>query len=220
MRPPLCASASSPPTFISQTRSRPWRWRRSARRETSLISGPARVSRAWRSRWRSRVRRCGLSRASGASATSSVARSQPPGSRTPGSICARAEDWPDGLDSDDVVTARALAPQPVVLEYAAPLLLRGGVLIDWRGRRDPDEESAADRAAEELGMKSGGGSPRGAVPGRARSPPAHVHEGGGHAGPFSPKGGRGSQAPARLPMTGLCPFCRTSRLARRRSALA
>lgn len=68
-------------------------------------------------------------------------------------ICARAEDWPDGLDSNDVVTARALAPQPVVLEYAAPLLLRGGVLIDWRGRRDPDEESAADRAAEELGMK-------------------------------------------------------------------
>jgi 16S rRNA (guanine527-N7)-methyltransferase len=51
------------------------------------------------------------------------------------------------------VLARALAPQPVVLEYAAPLLRLGGRLVDWRGRRVPDEESAARRAGEELGMR-------------------------------------------------------------------
>jgi 16S rRNA (guanine527-N7)-methyltransferase len=68
-------------------------------------------------------------------------------------VCARAEDWPEGVGSSDVVTARALAGQPVVLEYAAPLLRLGGVLVDWRGRRDAEEELAADRAAGELGMR-------------------------------------------------------------------
>ena len=68
-------------------------------------------------------------------------------------VCARAEDWREGLDSNDVVVARALAPQPVVLEYAAPLLRLGGSLVDWRGRRDADEEAVALRAAESLGLQ-------------------------------------------------------------------
>jgi 16S rRNA (guanine527-N7)-methyltransferase len=51
-----------------------------------------------------------------------------------------------------VVVARALAAQAVVLEYAAPLLRVGGVLVDWRGKRAPDEERAGGRAAEILGM--------------------------------------------------------------------
>jgi 16S rRNA (guanine527-N7)-methyltransferase len=51
------------------------------------------------------------------------------------------------------VLARALAPQPVVLEYAAPLLRMGGTLIDWRGRRNADEERAAARAAQTLGLR-------------------------------------------------------------------
>jgi 16S rRNA (guanine527-N7)-methyltransferase len=41
----------------------------------------------------------------------------------------------------------------VVLEYAAPLLSPGGLLIDWRGRRNPDEEMAARRAAGVLGLR-------------------------------------------------------------------
>ena len=45
-----------------------------------------------------------------------------------------------GPRSNDVVLARALAPQAVVLEYAAPLLRVGGALIDWRGRRDENAE--------------------------------------------------------------------------------
>lgn len=65
----------------------------------------------------------------------------------------RAEEWSEGLGAHDVVLARALAPAPVVLEYAAPLLARGGVLVDWRGRRDAEEEEAALAAATQLGLQ-------------------------------------------------------------------
>jgi 16S rRNA (guanine527-N7)-methyltransferase len=67
-------------------------------------------------------------------------------------VCARAEEWPEGRGHNDVVLARALAAQPVVLEYAAPLLRIGGWLIDWRGVRSPEEEEQAERAAELLGL--------------------------------------------------------------------
>jgi 16S rRNA (guanine527-N7)-methyltransferase len=65
----------------------------------------------------------------------------------------RAEEWSEGLGAHDAVLARALAPPPVVLEYAAPLLEHGGVLVDWRGRRDAAQEAQADCAAEQLGMR-------------------------------------------------------------------
>jgi 16S rRNA (guanine527-N7)-methyltransferase len=67
-------------------------------------------------------------------------------------VCSRVEEWRDGALCCDVVVARALAPQPVVLEYAAPLLLMGGTLVDWRGRREQAAELAADRAAALLGL--------------------------------------------------------------------
>jgi len=67
-------------------------------------------------------------------------------------VCARAEEWIDGASSRDLVVARALAPQTVVLEYAAPLLQIGGALVDWRGKREPGVEAAADRAAATLGL--------------------------------------------------------------------
>jgi 16S rRNA (guanine527-N7)-methyltransferase len=67
-------------------------------------------------------------------------------------ICARAEGWSDGIGVHDVVVARALGPQPVVLEYAAPLLRLGGTLVDWRGTRIPAEEQRAAQAADELGL--------------------------------------------------------------------
>ncbi len=76
-------------------------------------------------------------------------------SRAENAYCvrARAEEWRDGLDSLDLVTARALAPLAVVAEYAAPLLRVGGALVAWRGRRDPAGERAATAAAEELGLE-------------------------------------------------------------------
>ena len=68
-------------------------------------------------------------------------------------VCARAEDWPAGREAHDAASARALGAQPLVLEYAAPLLKLGGVLVDWRGRRDPEEERAAARAGAALGLE-------------------------------------------------------------------
>lgn len=65
----------------------------------------------------------------------------------------RVETWPDGLGAFDVITARALAPLPVVVEYAAPLLALGGTLVAWRGRRNPGDEAAAARAAVHLGLE-------------------------------------------------------------------
>ena len=68
-------------------------------------------------------------------------------------VCARAEEWTDGMGRCDIVTARALAPLPVLAEYAAPLLRDGGALVAWRGRRDPSDEAAGSSAAAELGLE-------------------------------------------------------------------
>lgn len=68
-------------------------------------------------------------------------------------VNARAEGWSSGVGAHDAVVARAVASPPVVLEYAAPLLKSGGILVDWRGRRDPDQERAALSAACELGLE-------------------------------------------------------------------
>ena len=65
----------------------------------------------------------------------------------------RAETWPEGLAAFDVIAARALAPLPVVVEYAAPLLTVGGTLVAWRGRRNPRDEAAAERAAAQVGLE-------------------------------------------------------------------
>jgi 16S rRNA (guanine527-N7)-methyltransferase len=64
----------------------------------------------------------------------------------------RAEAWFEGRERFELVTARALAPVPVVAEYAAPLLRLGGALLVWRGRPDPAEEAAARTASTELGL--------------------------------------------------------------------
>ncbi len=68
-------------------------------------------------------------------------------------VHARAESWPEGLGACDLVTARALAPLAVVVEYAAPLLVLGGTLVVWRGRRDPAAERGGAVAAAEVGLE-------------------------------------------------------------------
>jgi 16S rRNA (guanine527-N7)-methyltransferase len=67
-------------------------------------------------------------------------------------VQARAESWQDGIGTCDVVTARALAPLTALVEYAAPLLHEGGVLVAWKGRRDRAEEADGAAAAARLGM--------------------------------------------------------------------
>jgi 16S rRNA (guanine527-N7)-methyltransferase len=74
-------------------------------------------------------------------------------------VTARAEEWArlppalgGGQEAYDAVAARAVAPLAVLVEYAAPLLRVGGVLVAWKGARDAAAESAAGRAAERLQM--------------------------------------------------------------------
>ena len=75
------------------------------------------------------------------------------------SITARVEDYArvpaalgGGSEAYDVVTARALGPLAVLVEYAAPLLRPEGVLVAWKGARDEAAESAGAEAAERVGM--------------------------------------------------------------------
>lgn len=82
--------------------------------------------------------------------TRTIATCEIPNARV---VKARAEEWRDGIARFDLVTARALAPLSVVAEYAAPLLRLDGMLLAWRGRRDPADESAATVAAGELGLE-------------------------------------------------------------------
>lgn len=55
-------------------------------------------------------------------------------------------------ESYDAVTARAVGRLSTLAELASPLLSENGVLVAWKGKRDPDEEAQLDRAADQLGM--------------------------------------------------------------------
>jgi 16S rRNA (guanine527-N7)-methyltransferase len=75
------------------------------------------------------------------------------------SVVARAEEWArtppalgGGREAYDAVTARAVAPLAVLVEYAAPLLRLDGVLVAWKGARDPAEEGMGRGAADEVGL--------------------------------------------------------------------
>jgi 16S rRNA (guanine527-N7)-methyltransferase len=75
-------------------------------------------------------------------------------------ICERSEKWAQdpppegGREAYGAVTARAVGRLATLAELAAPLLAEGGVLVAWKGRRDPDEEAELDRAAPRLAMKA------------------------------------------------------------------
>jgi len=75
------------------------------------------------------------------------------------SITARVEDYArvppalgGGREAYEAVTARAVGPLAVLVEYAAPLLRLDGVLVAWKGVRDAVEEDAGAAAAEKVGM--------------------------------------------------------------------
>ncbi|MEA2375056.1 MAG: rRNA (guanine527-N7)-methyltransferase [Thermoleophilaceae bacterium] len=69
-------------------------------------------------------------------------------------VHARAEEWAvgDGREAYDAVTVRAVGPLAVLVEYAAPLLRVGGVLVAWKGQRDHVEETGGAAAAGQLGF--------------------------------------------------------------------
>ena len=75
-------------------------------------------------------------------------------------VCRRAEEWAaseppaGGRGAYDVVTARAVGRLATLAELASPLLIDGGVLVAWKGRRDPDEEAELDRVGGRMGMSA------------------------------------------------------------------
>lgn len=66
-------------------------------------------------------------------------------------VCARAEEWEEP-ESCDAVTARAVGRLSTLAELASPLLVEGGVLVAWKGRRDSEEEAELRRAQGHVGM--------------------------------------------------------------------
>lgn len=70
-------------------------------------------------------------------------------------VDARSEEIASGdaRESFDAVTARAVGRLSTLAELASPLLRDGGVLVAWKGKRDPDEERQLADASEQLAMK-------------------------------------------------------------------
>lgn len=74
-------------------------------------------------------------------------------------VCERAETWatlppPDGgREAYDAVTVRAVGRLATVAELASPLLVDGGALVVWKGRRDPDEEAELERASARVAIE-------------------------------------------------------------------
>ncbi len=59
----------------------------------------------------------------------------------------------EGREAYDAVTARAVGRLSTVAELASPLLRSGGVLVVWKGKRDPGEEAQLEDAAAKLAMR-------------------------------------------------------------------
>jgi 16S rRNA (guanine527-N7)-methyltransferase len=70
-------------------------------------------------------------------------------------INARSEEVATGSEREsfDAVTARAVGRLSTLAELASPLLREGGVLVAWKGKRDPEEEAQMARAAADLAMQ-------------------------------------------------------------------
>ena len=77
------------------------------------------------------------------------------GLRNAAIVAERAESWAGGVDSRDLVTARAVAPLAVLVEYAAPLLAPDGALVAWKGRREAEEERHGAAAGAATGLEVG-----------------------------------------------------------------
>ena len=112
-------------------------------------------------------------------------------------VNARAEAWPEGLLVHDLVTARALAALPVILEYAAPLLVEGGHVVCWKGAVGVEELAAGASAAQTLGLAALEPRGRDPVRGRARPLAARLLQDRAHAGALPAAPGDGDEASAR-----------------------
>ncbi len=84
---------------------------------------------------------------------------RPAASATLVRVVVRAEDWAAqpppqaGREGYDLVTARAVGRLATLAELASPLLVEGGSLVAWKGRRDADEEAELARGFEAHAMQ-------------------------------------------------------------------
>jgi 16S rRNA (guanine527-N7)-methyltransferase len=99
------------------------------------------------------------------------------GLRCVGVVDRRAEEWASagGAQRYGTVLARAVDALPALLEYAAPLLGPGGMLIAWKGALEQAEQDAARSAGQELGMAPAGTERTTPYPG-SRSHTLHLYE--------------------------------------------
>jgi 16S rRNA (guanine527-N7)-methyltransferase len=69
-------------------------------------------------------------------------------------LCLRSEEWAgaEGREAYDAVSARAVGRLSTLAELASPLLKANGVLVAWKGKRDPDEEKQLAAGGEGLAM--------------------------------------------------------------------
>lgn len=67
----------------------------------------------------------------------------------------RSEEWAvsEGREACDAVTARAVGRLSTLAELASPLLKPNGVLVAWKGKRDPEEEEQLAAASAALAME-------------------------------------------------------------------
>jgi 16S rRNA (guanine527-N7)-methyltransferase len=86
----------------------------------------------------------------------------------------RSEEWAagEGREAYDAVTARAVGRLSTLAELASPLLEHAGVLVAWKGRRDPEEERQLHSASGALAMELEGTLD---VGDRAGSEHRHLH---------------------------------------------
>ncbi len=59
----------------------------------------------------------------------------------------------EARESYEAATARAVGRLSTLAELASPLLRENGVLVAWKGKRDPGEEAQLERASEQLAMR-------------------------------------------------------------------
>ena len=77
-------------------------------------------------------------------------------------LCTRSEELASGAGREAyaAATARAVGRLSTLAELASPLLAEGGVLVAWKGRRDPGEEEELGRAAAGAGDATRDDPPR------------------------------------------------------------
>jgi 16S rRNA (guanine527-N7)-methyltransferase len=72
-------------------------------------------------------------------------------------VCERSEEWAlgEGREAYGAITARAVGSLATLAELASPLLREGGILVAWKGARDPAEERQLELAAPRLAIDPG-----------------------------------------------------------------